>query len=244
MNSLANEAISSSSSSTSSSKWKSTFSPISDPKQPPPDLRQGGSPFSIGGTRGGATGTDSDSDHKQQQQRRGEGGVLDSLACSQTQPTGSPYLSHNPFLSQEAGGRPGGPAAERQPKQKPREWDLKAPASLATENLFISAAANSGILTGKVGNAVTAGGPGASVGQYLGTQFPLGGTSVLQSPFGSQTPAPAVTGAPRLLNGHSALGTFSSTGLAGGAAGGESFARAAPCPPPLSGRPAIAGTRL
>ncbi|KAG7268100.1 hypothetical protein CRUP_031036, partial [Coryphaenoides rupestris] len=49
--STGSEASSSSSSSSlcSTSKWKSTFSPISDPKQPGSDMRQGGSPFGLGG---------------------------------------------------------------------------------------------------------------------------------------------------------------------------------------------------
>lgn len=90
--------------------------------------------------------------------------------------------------------------------------------SLTSQNLFISAAAGGGLLCGKVGRAaaVTS---ASSVGQY----FPLGGTSVLQSLFGAQTPNPATSGPPRLVNGHSVLGSFSSAGLAGGAAGGKHF---------------------
>ncbi|KPP74698.1 histone-lysine N-methyltransferase, H3 lysine-79 specific-like, partial [Scleropages formosus] len=199
--------------SSSSRKWKSTFSPISEPKQPPPDFRQGGSPFGVGGSRGCGGSTDSDSDHKQQQ-RRGDGGGPDSV-CGQAHSTGSPYLNHNPFLAQESASRPG---SERQPKQKPREWELKAAGTLGSQNLFISAAAASSILNSKAGTPAGAtSSPGSSVGQYLGAQFPLGGTSVL---FGAQATSPPVTGAPRLVNGHASLGTFSNAGLAGGAAGG------------------------
>uniref|UniRef100_A0A667XEV2 Histone-lysine N-methyltransferase, H3 lysine-79 specific n=1 Tax=Myripristis murdjan TaxID=586833 RepID=A0A667XEV2_9TELE len=217
---------SSSSSLSSTSKWKSTFSPISDPKQPTSDLRQGGSPFGMGGS---SRGTDSDSDHKQQHQqvRKGSDGDI------------SAYISPNPFLSQDAGSRGSGSSGgggvqgtcgpdQRQTLQKqkaPRDWELKTNSSLASQNLFISAAASSGggILSGKVGGSPVAvsSATGASVGQYLGTQFPLGGASVLQSLFGAQTGAPTVSGPSRLVNGHSALGSFSSAGLAGGAAGGE-----------------------
>uniref|UniRef100_I3JAW6 Histone-lysine N-methyltransferase, H3 lysine-79 specific n=1 Tax=Oreochromis niloticus TaxID=8128 RepID=I3JAW6_ORENI len=216
------ERASSSSSLSSTSKWKSTFSPISDPKQPNSDLRQGGSPFGIGGS---GRGTDSDSDHKQQQVRKGSDGE-------------SSYSNPNPFLSQEAstrggsssaGGAQGGSSSDqRQTLQKQkasRDWELKNSGNLASQNLFISAAASSGggILSGKVGGSPVAvsSSTGSSVGQYLGAQFPLGGTSVLQSLFGAQTGGSTVTGTPRLVNGHSALGSFSSAGLAGGAAGGE-----------------------
>lgn len=220
-NSTGSEA-SSSSSLSSTSKWKSTFSPISDPKQPNSDLRQGGSPFGIGGS---GRGTDSDSDHKQQQVRKGSDGE-------------SSYSNPNPFLSQEASTRGGSSSAgsaqggsssdQRQTLQKQkasRDWELKNSGNLASQNLFISAAASSGggILSGKVGGSPVAvsSSTGSSVGQYLGAQFPLGGTSVLQSLFGAQTGGSTVTGNPRLVNGHSALGSFSSAGLAGGAAGGE-----------------------
>uniref|UniRef100_A0AAX7T038 Histone-lysine N-methyltransferase, H3 lysine-79 specific n=1 Tax=Astatotilapia calliptera TaxID=8154 RepID=A0AAX7T038_ASTCA len=220
-NSTGSEA-SSSSSLSSTSKWKSTFSPISDPKQPNSDLRQGGSPFGIGGS---GRGTDSDSDHKQQQVRKGSDGE-------------SSYSNPNPFLSQEASTRGGSSSAggaqggsnsdQRQTLQKQkasRDWELKNSGNLASQNLFISAAASSGggILSGKVGGSPVAvsSSTGSSVGQYLGAQFPLGGTSVLQSLFGAQTGGSMVTGTPRLVNGHSALGSFSSAGLAGGAAGGE-----------------------
>lgn len=187
------------SSSSGASKWKSTFSPISDPKPTPPDLRQGGSPFGVGASRGG---TDSDSDQKPQ--RRGER-------------EREPYGNSNLFLSQDGGGRSVVNASERPlQKQKTREWDLKSVTGLASQNLFISAAASGGILSGKVGGAATVS-SASSVGQY----FPLGGASVLQSLFGAQAPGPATSGAPRLVNGHSALGSFSSAGLAGGAAGGE-----------------------
>uniref|UniRef100_A0A8D3AFR3 Histone-lysine N-methyltransferase, H3 lysine-79 specific n=1 Tax=Scophthalmus maximus TaxID=52904 RepID=A0A8D3AFR3_SCOMX len=220
---------SSSSSLSSNSKWKSTFSPISDPKQPNSDLRQGGSPFGMGGS---GRGTDSDSDHKQQNQHVRKGSEGES----------SSYMTPNPFLSQEAGSRGGGSGSgggaqggsssdQRQALQKqktPRDWDLKTSSSLAassSQNLFISAAASSGggILTGKVGGSPVAvsSTTGSSVGQYLGSQFPLGGASVLQSLFGAQTGGSSVSGSPRLVNGHSALGSFSSAGLAGGAAGGE-----------------------
>ncbi|XP_041705107.2 histone-lysine N-methyltransferase, H3 lysine-79 specific-like isoform X2 [Coregonus clupeaformis] len=221
-NSTGSEVSSSSSSSSSNSKWKSTFSPISDTKQPPAELRQGGSPFGMGREPTGL-GTDSDSDHKPQQRRGGEGGGDES--------SGSQYIPPNPFLSQEAGGRPGagpqgGSSSERQamPKQKPRgEWELKTSSSLGnSQNLFISAAASGGIMSGKVGGCPVAvsSASGASVGQYVGAQFPLGGASVLQSLFGAQTPGTSVSGASRLVNGHSSLGSFSSAGLAGGAAGG------------------------
>uniref|UniRef100_A0A665WGN0 Histone-lysine N-methyltransferase, H3 lysine-79 specific n=1 Tax=Echeneis naucrates TaxID=173247 RepID=A0A665WGN0_ECHNA len=188
-NSTGSEA-SSSSSLSSTSKWKSTFSPISDPKQPNSDLRQGGSPFGMGGSN---RGTDSDSDHKQQHQQVRKGSDA------------------------------GSGSDQRQALQKQRV-PLKT-SSPASQNLFISAAASSGggILSGKVGASPVAvsSTTGSSVGQYLGSQFPLGGTSVLQSLFGAQTGGPTVSGTPRLVNGHSSLGTFSSAGLAGGAAGGE-----------------------
>lgn len=205
----------------STGKWKSTFSPISDPKQPNSDLRQGGSPFGMGSSRG----TDSDSDHKQQHQQVRKGSDGES----------SSYMTTNPFLSQEAGTRGGGPGGvgsaqgglgsdQRQALQKqkvPRDWELKT----SSQNLFISAAASSGggILSGKVGGSPVSvsSSAGSSVGPYLGSQFPLGGTSVLQSLFGAQTGGSTVSGTPRLVNGHSALGSFSSAGLAGGAAGGE-----------------------
>uniref|UniRef100_A0A8C4GJY0 Histone-lysine N-methyltransferase, H3 lysine-79 specific n=1 Tax=Dicentrarchus labrax TaxID=13489 RepID=A0A8C4GJY0_DICLA len=224
-NSTGSEA-SSSSSLSSNSKWKSTFSPISDPKQPNSDLRQGGSPFGMGGS---SRGTDSDSDHKQQHQqvRKGSDGECSS------------YMTANPFLSQESGTRGGGSGGggggaqggsgsdQRQALQKqkaPRDWEMKTSSSMASQNLFISAAASSGggILSGKVGGSpVAVSSTTGSVGQYLGSQFPLGGTSVLQSLFGAQTGGSTVSGTPRLVNGHSALGSFSSAGLAGGAAGGE-----------------------
>ncbi len=187
------------SSSSGASKWKSTFSPISDPKATPSDLCQGGSPFGVGTSRGS---TDSDSDQKPQ--RRGE------LECE-------PYVNANLFLSQDGGGRSVVSASERPlQKQKSREWDLKSVSELASQNLFISATASGGILSGKMGGAATVS-SATSVAQY----FPLGGASVLQSLFGAQTPGPANGGAPRLVNGHSALSSFSSAGLAGGAAGGE-----------------------
>uniref|UniRef100_A0A674BKD5 Histone-lysine N-methyltransferase, H3 lysine-79 specific n=1 Tax=Salmo trutta TaxID=8032 RepID=A0A674BKD5_SALTR len=208
--------VSSSSSSSSNSKWKSTFSPISDLKQPLSEVRQGGSPFGTGREPRG-TGTDSDSDHKPQQQRRGGEGAGG-------EPSGFQDIPLNPFLSQESGGRPGpgaqgGSSSERQamPKQKPRgEWELKTSSSMGnSQNLFISAAVSGGILSGKVGGSPVSSASGASVGQYLGAQFPLGGASVLQSLFGAQTPGTSVSGAPRLVNGHSSLGSFSSAGLAG-----------------------------
>ncbi len=187
------------SSSSGASKWKSTFSPISDSKPTPSDLRQGGSPFGVGASRGS---TDSDSDQKPQ--RRGER-------------EREPYGNSNLFLSQDGGGRSVVSASEWPlQKQKSREWDLKSVSGLASQNLFISAAAGGSILSGKVGGTTTVS-SATSVGQY----FPLGGASVLQSLFGAQTPGPATGGAPRLVNGHSALSSFSSAGLAGGAAGGE-----------------------
>lgn len=176
---------------------------------------------------GSSRGTDSDSDHKQhhQQMRKGSDGESSS------------YMTPNPFLSQEAGTRGGGSSGgaqggsgsdQRQALQKqkaPRDWELKASSNLASQNLFISAAASSGggILSGKVGGSPVAvsSTTGSSVGQYLGSQFPLGGASVLQSLFGAQTGGSTVSGTPRLVNGHSSLGSFSSAGLAGGAAGGE-----------------------
>lgn len=217
---------SSSSSLSSTSKWKATFSPISDPKQPNSELRQGGSPFGMGGS---SRSTDSDSDYKQhhQQVRKGSDGESSS------------YMTSNPFLSQEAGTRGGGSSGsggaqagsatdQRQALQKqkaPRDWELKASSSMASQNLFISAATSSGggILSGKVGGSAVAvsSTTGSSVGQYLGPQFQLGGASVLQSLFGAQTGSSTVSGTPRLVNGHSAMGSFSSAGLAGGAAGGE-----------------------
>nr|XP_015832760.2 histone-lysine N-methyltransferase, H3 lysine-79 specific isoform X3 [Nothobranchius furzeri] len=220
-NSTGSEASSSSSSLSSTSKWKSTFSPISDPKQPNADLRQGGSPFSTGGS---SRGTDSDSDHKQLGRKGSDG---DS----------SSYVTPNPFLGQEmgarvgsggAGGVLGGPGSDQRQallKQKAsRDWELKTSSSMASQNLFISAAASSGggILSGKVGGSPVAvsSTTGPSVGPYLGSQFPLGGTSVLQSLFGAQTGVSSVSGTSRLVNGHSTLGSFSSPGLAGGAAGG------------------------
>uniref|UniRef100_A0A3Q2SQ10 Histone-lysine N-methyltransferase, H3 lysine-79 specific n=1 Tax=Fundulus heteroclitus TaxID=8078 RepID=A0A3Q2SQ10_FUNHE len=193
----------SSSSFCSNSKWKSTFSPISDPKQPNSDMRQGGSPFSTGGS---SRSTDSDSDYKQQNGRKGGDG--DS----------SGYMTPNPFL------RTGCDQRQVLQKQKaPRDWELKT--SMASQNLFIAAAASSGagIMNGKVGGSPVAvsSTTGSSMGPYLGSQFPLGGTSVLQSLFGAQTGVSTVNGTSRLMNGHSALGSFSSAGLAGGAAGGE-----------------------
>ncbi|XP_035997225.1 histone-lysine N-methyltransferase, H3 lysine-79 specific isoform X2 [Fundulus heteroclitus] len=209
----------SSSSFCSNSKWKSTFSPISDPKQPNSDMRQGGSPFSTGGS---SRSTDSDSDYKQQNGRKGGDG--DS----------SGYMTPNPFLSQDSttwgasngcGVQGGTGCDQRQVLQKqkaPRDWELKT--SLASQNLFIAAAASSGagIMNGKVGGSPVAvsSTTGSSMGPYLGSQFPLGGTSVLQSLFGAQTGVSTVNGTSRLMNGHSALGSFSSAGLAGGAAGG------------------------
>ncbi|XP_010764876.1 histone-lysine N-methyltransferase, H3 lysine-79 specific-like [Notothenia coriiceps] len=179
---------------------------------------------------GSGRGTDSDSDHKQQHhQQARKGGEGES----------SSYINPNPFLSQEAGPRGGGSGGgggsqggggsdQRQTLQKqkgPRDWEMKtSSSSMASQNLFISAAASSGggILSGKAG-----GGPvaissttGPSVGQYLGSQFPLGGASVLQSLFGAQTGGSTVSGTPRLVNGNSVLGSFSSAGLAGGVAGG------------------------
>ncbi|XP_056893300.1 histone-lysine N-methyltransferase, H3 lysine-79 specific isoform X2 [Takifugu flavidus] len=202
---------SSSSSLSSTGKWKSTFSPISDPKPPSSDLRQGGSPFGMASGRG----PDSDTDLKQHQPVR-KGGEGET----------SSYVTANPFLSPEAatrgvasgGAQGGGAIDQRQPLQKqkvPRDWDLKT----SSQNLFIAAAATSGggILNGKIGGSPVAISTttGPSVGSYL-----LGGPSVLQSLFGAQTGSSTVNGTPRLVNGHSALGTFSSPGLAGGAAGG------------------------
>ncbi|XP_051930675.1 histone-lysine N-methyltransferase, H3 lysine-79 specific isoform X3 [Hippocampus zosterae] len=214
----------SSSSLSSTSKWKSTFSPISDPKQPNSDLRQGGSPFGMGASN-------SDADYKQhhQQPRKGNDGEL------------SGYTNPNPFLSQEAGNRStvsgGGQAGNgsdpRQIVQKqkaPRDWELKTSSGHSSQNIFIAAAAASsggGILSGKVGGSPVNVSTGSSVGQYLGSQFPLGGTSVLQSLFGAQTGSSGASANTRLVNGHSGLGSFSSAGLAGGAAGG-SFHHAVP----------------
>lgn len=143
---------------------------------------------------------------------------------------GSPSLClpSNLFLSQDPGaGRQGGTGTGGLTKARPREWELKgvggAGGSLVSQNLFISAATSgvSGILAGKMGGAgVTSsgGGVGGSGAQYVGTQFPLGGASVLQSLFGSQAAMPPVSVPPRLVNGHS---SFSSAGLTGGAAGGK-----------------------
>uniref|UniRef100_A0A3B5LY97 Histone-lysine N-methyltransferase, H3 lysine-79 specific n=1 Tax=Xiphophorus couchianus TaxID=32473 RepID=A0A3B5LY97_9TELE len=217
-NSTGSEA--SSSSFCSNSKWKSTFSPISDPKQPNSDLRQGGSPFSTGGS---SRSTDSDSDYKQQNGRKAGDGDSSS------------YMTPNPFLSQETGtwavassSVQGGTASDQRQvlqKQKgPRDWELKTTSSMASQNLFIAAAAatsGGGILNGKVGGSPVAvsSTTGSAMGQYLGSQFPLGGASVLQSLFGAQTGV-TVNGTSRLVNGHSALGSFASAGLAGGAAAG------------------------
>ncbi|XP_047229896.1 histone-lysine N-methyltransferase, H3 lysine-79 specific isoform X2 [Girardinichthys multiradiatus] len=215
-NSTGSEA--SSSSFCSNSKWKSTFSPILDPKQPNSELRQGGSPFS---TEGSSRSTDSDSDYKQQNGRKGDEGDSSS------------YMTTNPFLSQETGmwcgasngcGVQGGTGSDQRQvlqKQKgPRDWELKTNSNMASQNLFIAAAASSGggILSGKVGGnpVVVSSTTGSPMGQYLGSQFPLGGTSVLQSLFGAQTGVSTVNGTSRLINGHSALGSFSSAGLAGG----------------------------
>ncbi|KAG5851326.1 hypothetical protein ANANG_G00092010 [Anguilla anguilla] len=186
---------SSSSSSTSSSKWKSTFSPISDLKQPPADPRQGGSPFGVGGARGGGGGTDSDSDHKQQQQqqqqRRGEGGAPDS-----THPSGTPFLNHNPFLSQDPSqgcrvGAAGGP--DRQPKQKaPRDWELKP----GSQNLFISAAAaavGGAVLGGKGAWPRWSPPPRVARRTVPGGSSP-GGTSVLHPLFGGRRPFRGASG--------------------------------------------------
>ncbi|XP_062868843.1 histone-lysine N-methyltransferase, H3 lysine-79 specific isoform X2 [Trichomycterus rosablanca] len=177
-------SVSSEVSSSSSSKWKSTFSPISDPK-PPSDFRQSGSPFCVGMSRGGST----DSDSEPKQQRR-----LDRERSEH-------YGNAKP--------------REAFSKQKPREWERKTAGVLASQNLFISAAAGGGLLSGKVGVPTTVSST-SSVAHY----FPLGGNSVLQSLFGVQSPSSTTSGPPRLANGHSALGSFSSAGLAGGAAGG------------------------
>lgn len=139
-------------------------------------------------------GPDSDSEQKPQKRADRE--------------RGEHYSNSKPFLGLDK-------AREAFPKQKPREWELKALSGLS-QNLFISAAAGGGLLCGKVGRA-TAVSSASSVGQY----FPLSGPSVLQSIFGTQTPNPATSGPPRLVNGHSVLGSFSSAGLAGGAAGGK-----------------------
>lgn len=179
--------------SSSSSKWKSTFSPISDPKPTPPDLRQSGSPF-CGGV---SCGPDSDSEQKPQKRADRD--------------RSEHFGNAKPFPGLDKG-------RESFPKQKAREWELKAMGSLTSQNLFISAAAGGGLLCGKAGRA-TAVSSASSVGPY----YPLSGNSVLQSLFGAQTPNPATGGPPRLVNGHSVLGSFSSAGLAGGAAGGEQF---------------------
>ncbi|XP_061681046.1 histone-lysine N-methyltransferase, H3 lysine-79 specific isoform X2 [Syngnathoides biaculeatus] len=189
-NSTGSEA-SSSSSMSSTSKWKSTFSPISDLKQPNSDPRQGGSPFGIGGSN-------LDTDYKNHQQpRKGSDGETSS------------YMNPNPFLSQEAGnrtagsggGQAGSSSDSRQVLQKqkaPRDWELKTSSSHSSQNLFITAAASSGagILSGKVGGSPVTVSTGSSVGSS-----------------GASANA-------RLVNGHSGLGSFSSAGLAGGAAGG------------------------
>lgn len=142
-------------------------------------------------------------------------------------------MTPNPFFSQETGtwgvasngcGVQGGTALDQrqllQKQKAPRDWELKCSSSMASQNLFIAAAAASsggGILNGKVGGSPVAvsSTTGSSMGQYLGSQFPLGGTSVLQSLFGAQTGVSTVNGTSRLVNGH-----FSSVGLAGGAAAG------------------------
>ncbi|CAL9696388.1 unnamed protein product [Knipowitschia caucasica] len=205
-----NSTGSESSSASSTSKWKSTFSPISDPKPPGSELRAGGSPFGAGGPGRCA---DSDLDHKPHAQGR-KGSDAESS-----------YVMSNPFLSQDGAvrgaggasgsqGSSGSEARQAQQKQKvPRDWESKTSSS---QNLFISAAANTGAgIRSSVSST-----SGATVGQFLSSQFPLGGTSVLQTLFGAQTGS-SVNGSTRLVNGHSALGSFSSAGLAGGAAGGE-----------------------
>lgn len=170
--------------SSSSSKWKSTFSPISDPK-PPSDFRQSSSSICVGMSRRGST----DSDSEQKQQRR-----LDRERTEH-------YGNTKPW--------------DTFSKQKSLEWELKTAGGPASQNLFISAAAGGGLLSGKVSVPTTV--SSTSGGQY----FPLGGNSVLQSLFGVQSPSSATSGPSRLANGHSALGSFSSAGLAGGAAGGK-----------------------
>ncbi|KAJ8371564.1 hypothetical protein AAFF_G00307120 [Aldrovandia affinis] len=95
-NEVSASSLSSSSSTSSASKWKSTFSPISDPKRPPPRLRRGALPS------GGAQGGDWDSDsgqQQQQQQRRGKGGGRES-------PCGPPHLDHSPLLPSPEGRSP------------------------------------------------------------------------------------------------------------------------------------------
>ena len=215
----------------STSKWKSTFSPISDPKHPGSDMRQGGSPFGLGAP---CRGPDPDSsDHKQQGRRGSEGEA-------------ATFSSSNPFLSQEvvlrgggggggggSQGGGGGGADQRQSFQKQkgsRDWELKGAGGgggLAGQNLFMAAASGGGAGGGGGRSGKAGGGPAAASlasgpgGQYLGAQFSLGGPTVLQSLFGAQTGAPTVNSGARLVNGHCSMGGFSSAGLAGGAAGGK-----------------------
>uniref|UniRef100_A0A8C4XE69 Histone-lysine N-methyltransferase, H3 lysine-79 specific n=1 Tax=Erpetoichthys calabaricus TaxID=27687 RepID=A0A8C4XE69_ERPCA len=233
-----------SSSTSSSSKWKSTFSPISDPKQPNSEtVRQGSSPF--GGRYGSV---DSESDHKQQLRKlmtsvgavdasgssAGGGAVPNSsgLLINGSAYSGqlqSPSLNPNPFRRQAEvqGIDVGSRNAQEQPqglsglgKVKSREWDT---GKSQTQNLFISATvsvATGDILSSKGGPPPASTSSGVSVGTphaYLGPQFSLGSSSVLQSLFGAQSPT---AGGQRMVNGHTAMGSFAGSGLSGGAAGG------------------------
>ncbi|KAI1882852.1 hypothetical protein AGOR_G00239170 [Albula goreensis] len=223
-------------STSSSSKWKSTFSPISDPKQPVlPDLRRGASPFRVGGGAWGSIGGgDSDSDSPRQQRRSEGGGLeLESLSGS-THPVGPSHRNHSPqlHLSQEMGG----PEA-----QSPREKG-----AAAAQNLFISAGGSSNVLNGRVeGPTAASPSPGAPGGHCLGAQLPPGGASVLQSLFGAQTTTYPGSGAPRLANGHGTRGTTSPSSLAGGAVGGVSRHAVAPPVPQYIGAapPGVSGLR-
>ncbi|XP_035277480.1 histone-lysine N-methyltransferase, H3 lysine-79 specific-like, partial [Anguilla anguilla] len=94
---MGNEVLASSSSS-SSGKWKSTFSPITDPKQPPPDLRRGASPFGAGGREGGG---DSDSDDGPRRRRGAESGAESPFDAA-----GPSQLKRSPLLPAQD---PGGP---------------------------------------------------------------------------------------------------------------------------------------
>ncbi|XP_041086645.1 histone-lysine N-methyltransferase, H3 lysine-79 specific-like isoform X2 [Polyodon spathula] len=218
-----------SSSSSSSSKWKSTFSPISDPKQPASDcLRHGGSPF-------GGRFCDSDSDHKQPHHRKTSG-----IGDSDSSGDDSPCQLNNGYPNQHQNSKPfqtdkhssthhhhhhghhhhqqGAASLAAQGRAKSRDWE--AVKSSSSQNLFFSAA---GIPSGKGVSPVVVSSSSPSVvtvgpsHPYLGPQFPLGGASVLHSLFGVQSPA---GGAPRLVKGHAVMGAYSSSGLAGGAAGG------------------------
>ncbi|MGH0162848.1 UNVERIFIED_CONTAM: hypothetical protein FKN15_043757 [Acipenser sinensis] len=220
---------------------KLQHTPTSDPKQPASEcLRHGGSPF-------GGRFCDSDTDHKQQQHHRKTSGTGGSESSGGDSPcplnNGYPNQHQNskPFQTDKHSSshhhhhhhhhhghhhhQHGAASLAAQGRAKSRDWEVVKSSSTncsssSSQNLFFSAA---GILSGKGVSpvVVSSSSPsGVTVGPshpYLGPQFPLGGASVLHSLFGVQSPA---GGAPRLVNGHTVMGAFSSSGLAGGAAGG------------------------